>query len=192
MGTKGEKTRQLILKCAGELFASKGYLNVTMKDICQITELSRGGLYRHYSDKAEIFRDMFKQMSENSIDVVDGMIANNIPADLILDEMFSSITKEMTENETSLSLAIYEYAVTEDKDFFKNLNIIGRNKWIRLIQYGVMRKEFCEVDASAVANLILYSYQGVRMWSRIIDIDNESPARMLENIKRLLVQEKNK
>ena len=43
MGKKGEDTKKFIREKAACLFAQKGYKNVTMKDICAITGLSRGG-----------------------------------------------------------------------------------------------------------------------------------------------------
>lgn len=48
MSLKGEKTKQDIREKAYQLFAEKGFKAVTMKDICELTGLSRGGLYRHY------------------------------------------------------------------------------------------------------------------------------------------------
>lgn len=44
MGNKGEQTKRLICSAAYELFAQKGFREVTMKDICERTMLSRGGL----------------------------------------------------------------------------------------------------------------------------------------------------
>lgn len=48
MSNKGEETKKMIKEKACSLFARKGFKNVTMKDICIETGLSRGGLYRHY------------------------------------------------------------------------------------------------------------------------------------------------
>ena len=45
MGKKGEDTKKFIREKAICLFAQKGFKNVTMKDICTVTGLSRGGLY---------------------------------------------------------------------------------------------------------------------------------------------------
>ena len=44
MSLKGEKTKQDIREKAYQLFAEKGFKDVTMKDICELTGLSRGGL----------------------------------------------------------------------------------------------------------------------------------------------------
>ncbi len=43
MGKKGDITKAAILKAALILFVHKGFKNVTMKDICEATGLSRGG-----------------------------------------------------------------------------------------------------------------------------------------------------
>ena len=48
MSLKGEKTKQDIREKAYQLFAEKGFKDVTMKDICELTGLSLGGLYRHF------------------------------------------------------------------------------------------------------------------------------------------------
>ena len=56
MGKKGEITKQFILDKAFGLFAENGFHRVTMKDICDRTDLSRGGLYRYYSsNKGNLF-----------------------------------------------------------------------------------------------------------------------------------------
>lgn len=60
MGTKGEKTKRIICENAFQLFAEKGFKDVTMKDICEKTGLSRGGLYRHYENTGQIFLEIIR------------------------------------------------------------------------------------------------------------------------------------
>ena len=45
MSIRGAQTRERIKKKSLALFSQKGFKEVTMKDICEITGLSRGGLY---------------------------------------------------------------------------------------------------------------------------------------------------
>ncbi len=40
MGEKGRRTRQAICQSACQLFAEKGFKDVTMKDICERTHLT--------------------------------------------------------------------------------------------------------------------------------------------------------
>lgn len=38
-----------------ELFAREGFNKITMKDICEATGMSRGGLYSHFGSTREVF-----------------------------------------------------------------------------------------------------------------------------------------
>ena len=60
---KGEKTRAFIKETARKLFASRGFKEVTMKDICEACGLSRGGLYRYFGSTREIFEEMFRELA---------------------------------------------------------------------------------------------------------------------------------
>ena len=42
MNSKKERTRELILNKSYELFAKNGFKQITMKDVCEATGLSRG------------------------------------------------------------------------------------------------------------------------------------------------------
>lgn len=57
---KGSETKRLIKEQAYKLFAIRGFKDVTMKDICEITGLSRGGLYRHYDSTDQIFSEIIE------------------------------------------------------------------------------------------------------------------------------------
>nr|WP_288824271.1 TetR/AcrR family transcriptional regulator [uncultured Clostridium sp.] len=186
MGSKGELTKQLILEKAYELFAVKGFTQVTMKDICDKTGLSRGGLYRHYENTDHIFEEIIKSFSEGSIDNINEKMNRGIKADIILDELFSVLEEEMLNKKDSLSLAIYEYAVTTKSDLFEKINDIGRKKWQRLLNYGMERGEFIKTNPEPIIDLLLYSYQGVQMWSNITDISRSQISEMLQKIKEML------
>lgn len=60
MSKKGDETKKMIIEAAKQLFAQRGFKDVTMSDICAATELSRGGLYRHYASTAEIFKELIR------------------------------------------------------------------------------------------------------------------------------------
>ncbi|RFZ77287.1 TetR/AcrR family transcriptional regulator [Lacrimispora amygdalina] len=186
MGSKGELTKQLILEKAYELFAVKGFTQVTMKDICDKTGLSRGGLYRHYENTDHIFEEIIKGFSDGSIDNINEKMNRGIKADIILDEIFSVLEEEMLNKKDSLSLAIYEYAVTRKSDLFEKINDIGRKKWQRLLNYGMERGEFIKTNPEPIIDLLLYSYQGVQMWSNVTDISRSQISEMLQKIKEML------
>ncbi|NLM00403.1 MAG: TetR/AcrR family transcriptional regulator [Treponema sp.] len=193
MGTKGEKTKQYICKEAYQLFAEKGYKRVTMKDICEKTGLSRGGLYRHYDSTEQIFLEIidgFTQMQSNEF---SKKIAQHIPAVKILDDVLMRYANEMIDNKNSLSLAIYEFYSNPEISKTENTMIkqyeASKSMWVELIDYGMKNKEFKKVDAEAVFDVIVFSYQGVRMHSKLMKMDSTTPKRIILEIKKLLLPE---
>ena len=62
MGYKGNQTRVMIKQQSALLFSGRGFKDVTMKDICEATGLSRGGLYRYFSSTAELFEEIWTDM----------------------------------------------------------------------------------------------------------------------------------
>ena len=48
MSEKSEQKKKLILETARKVFVEKGYKLVTMKDIVEACEISRGGLYLYF------------------------------------------------------------------------------------------------------------------------------------------------
>jgi len=182
MSQKGEETRQMILESATELFAEKGFKDVTMSDICERTGLSRGGLYRHFSSTSEIFSEIISE--EYSF---DDRIRRKESAVVILKDTLKYVEEAILQKERSLSLAIYEYAnVGENSGEFLLLEAKAKKRWMTLIRYGIRRGEFNKVNPEAAAEMILYYYQGLRMWSRVVDIGKKSATHYSRNVIELL------
>ena len=93
MSLKGDKTKRDILEKAYRLFAEKGFKEVTMKDICELTGLSRGGLYRHYESTEQIFLEIVHTFSDQQKNEIFTKIEQHIPAAVILEELLSKYQK---------------------------------------------------------------------------------------------------
>ena len=160
-----------------------------MKDVCEVTDMSRGGLYSHFSSTAELFEALLEKITKrDEVDFRD-RIKNGESATDILNDAFDGMEKEMKHQEDSLSIAMYEYAQTVNSDVFERLYKISEKKWKELIMYGIKNGEFNDVDADEIVNMILFSYQGVRMWSRIITIKTKTSRSILNNIRKQLMGE---
>lgn len=185
MGKKAETTKSNIRKEAYRLFAAKGFKEVTMTDICEKTGLSRGGLYRYYSNTSEIFSEI---LSEEYI--ISDRIEAHESARSILEDMLEAIQCEILDKALSLSLAIYEYANLGNEKFFIHINENAKKRWSSLIRYGMETGEFKTVNPEQVSELILYYYQGLRMWSRVIPFDNQVAKHYAESVRQLLINMK--
>lgn len=164
-----------------------------MKDICESTKLSRGGLYCHYGSTQEIFKEIINDFMSQQNDSFSEKIAKKQSAKTILEDVLEKYKVEMLDNQSSLSLAIYEYFSVKDNAETKNelyvQYLASFNAWQNLLEYGIKNGEFNNVDIRSVFDLIIFSYQGVRMYSKLMPIDEDIPQRIIEQIKKILIKE---
>lgn len=189
MATKRERTRESIIKESYTLFADKGFKQVTMKDVCEITGMSRGGLYSHFSGTDKLFEAVLEKITEKSATDFQTEIKEGTSAVKILEKTLDNMEEEMKHPEDSLSMALYEYAETVNTDVMERLERNAKEKWKMLIRYGIKRGEFQKVNVDEIVNMILYSYQGVRMWSRIISMKTKTIRSITDNIRKQLIGE---
>ena len=189
MISKKERTRESILDTAYELFARDGFNKITMKDICQATGMSRGGLYSHFGSTREVFEAILEKINQKDEMNFQKEIEAGMSATDILDRALVLLRDDMEHSEDSLSLAMYEYSCTCSNDRMNYYNRIGEEKWSNLIEYGMDRGEFNTVNVKEIVNIILYAYQGVRMWSRIVSMTPEVFDSITNHIRKQLVKE---
>ena len=187
MAAKGERTRDFILNASYALFAGKGFKQVTMKDVCEITGMSRGGLYSHFPSTGKLFEALLDKISlENAFDI-EAEIKKGTPAKDILNSALMQMQEEIDHPEDSLSIAIYEYAQMNDPEKMIRLNHRAVEKWTMLIDHGIKTGVFKNADVNEIVSLILYSYQGLRMWSRIIPMKKKTSEQIINHIKKQLI-----
>ena len=157
-----------------------------MKDVCEITGMSRGGLYSHFSGTDKLFEAVLEKITEKSATDFQTEIKEGTSAVKILEKTLDNMEEEMKHPEDSLSMALYEYAETVNTDVMERLGRNAKEKWKMLIRYGIKRGEFQKVNVDEIVNVILYSYQGVRMWSRIIPMKPKMIRSITDHIRKQL------
>ncbi|OON87000.1 hypothetical protein BXO88_05525 [Oribacterium sp. C9] len=188
MAGKAERTKEMILDRVYPLFAKRGFKQVTMKDVCEVTDLSRGGLYSHFSGTEVLFEALLEKITAKDAMDFHGEISKGLSATEILESALLLMDDEMKHPEDSLSIAMYEYAEVTGSDVMERFNKIWEEKWTALIRYGIERGEFSEVNVGEIVNVILFSYQGIRMWSQIIRMEPETFQSVTEHIRNILIR----
>ncbi len=61
---QSRKTRTALLTAARELFAEQGYAHTSTEEILERTGMTRGALYYHFRDKADLFRAVFCEVED--------------------------------------------------------------------------------------------------------------------------------
>lgn len=189
MQKKGDMTRTKLLNTAKDLFSEKGYSAVTMKDFCERTGLSRGGLYRHFASTKEIFIEMLDFDRENSSTALDKAISEGVPARQMLLYFLNTQKQEIQNGGGRLSIAIYEFCTAEvdQKDYMNNRATLAIYGITKLIQYGQSRYEFKDCDAKETARHIVIFLEGLRLSSAVLTITDSMLEKQIKIIYGMVV-----
>ena len=66
--SKGEQTRQEIIRKAAPIFNQKGYDGAALSDLMRATGLEKGGIYRHFSSKEALAVEAFDYAWREALD----------------------------------------------------------------------------------------------------------------------------
>ena len=174
MGEKSIQKRRYILETARKVFVSKGFKRVTMKDIVEACDISRGGLYLYFDSTSQIFLEVLKMESEETDDVFSDSITEDATAADILILFLQEQKKELLRKEDTLTQAIYEFYF--ENQLGKKDNVLRRQfdsavKIIeKLIEAGVDNGEFYCEDCEGTARNIMFVLEGLKISAQTIGI----------------------
>ncbi|MGN0330985.1 MAG: TetR/AcrR family transcriptional regulator [Kineothrix sp.] len=193
MSGKAEEKRKLIVEAARGIFAEKGYRSVTMKDIVEACNISRGGLYLYFSSTEEIFLEVMRTEHAKMDDIFACQERENAsPADLLA-FFLKEQKRGMLRKRNNLTMAVYEY-------YFEN-RLPGRSNPLKqqfetgvdiiesLIEAGIETGEFYCVDPRGTARNILYVLEGLRISAQTRGIAEETVDRELLYVMQGLIIE---
>ena len=83
MGDKSIQKKQYIIDVATTVFGELGYKNVTMKDIVDACDISRGGLYLYYESTTQLFIDVMKSQAAAGNDFTSLISEDATAADIL-------------------------------------------------------------------------------------------------------------
>ena len=175
MGEKSEQKREYILKKAKEVFAKKGFRDVTMKDIVDACEISRGGLYLYFGSTEEIFKEILAQDLENDGEELTGDLSQDATMAELLMLFLKEQKKIILRKKQDISIATYEFlfANKEEKKTAKMIRgqfetgIMVLNK---ILEEGVSREEFYCENTHAEATNIMYVLEGMKICAKTFGV----------------------
>ena len=193
MGEKSAQKKKYILDTARKVFVEKGFKNVTMKDIVEACEISRGGLYLYFESTDQILMEVLQMEADETDDVFTERIAKEDTAADILTLFLKEQKKELLQNKDNLTVAVYEYFFahksTDKNNMLRKQFDAGVRVIEKLIEAGIASGEFyCENPKGAAAN-IMYVLEGLKINAQTFGITEKMVDEQLLYIMQGLITE---
>ncbi len=175
---KGERTREVILERAAELFNVQGFSGSSLSDIMQATGLQKGGIYNHFISKEALALEAF----DFAFDLVKERMRDSLRGKRDpLDRLYGIIRffeHYLQEPPLKGGCVILNTAIESD-DTYPALRERARHAmdlWRTLIQRtvikGIEQGEMCTgIDPDEIATLIIATLEGALMMSKLYDDD---------------------
>lgn len=177
MGDKSIQKKKYIVETARKVFTEKGFKLVTMKDIVEACDISRGGLYLYFENTSQIFQEVLKLESEEADDVFSKSISDDATVADILLLFLREQKKEILRKKNTLTQAIYEFyfdSSNAKKDNMLKKQFDSAVKIIeKLIETGVDNGEFICEDCKGTARNFMYVLEGMKIRSQTFGITSE-------------------
>ncbi|ERN51180.1 TetR/AcrR family transcriptional regulator [Alkalihalophilus marmarensis] len=179
---KGQETKKRILNTALNLFAKKGFHNVTVDEIVQQSSSSKGAFYNHFKSKHEIFHSKFEEIDQFYVSFVESQqipVENSIYQQLLdfFEFQMTYIQKELGHD---LIRTIYENELTPEREsFFGNPDRPFYQILNTYFMEGQQRGEFrTDIEAPYMTRCIARAIRGLlydwAIFNHSVDIVEES------------------
>jgi AcrR family transcriptional regulator len=190
---KDEKTRQHIIIKSAELFNQKGYAGSSIQDIIEATGLTKGGIYRRFSNKDEIAVEAFEYAGQVLMEQVSSAINN---ADTVIDKIMAvcNVHIDTVNNppikggcpllNTAVECDDSSFPILRDKALAAYEEMLCLIKGI--LKHGISVGEFrSDVDIDSISSFIVSSLEGSVMASRL-SRDNKHVGFVMQQLRLLL------
>ncbi|MFB6468752.1 TetR/AcrR family transcriptional regulator [Cytobacillus sp. Hz8] len=120
---KAQETKKRILETALKLFSEKGFDNVTVDEIVNTSNDSKGAFYVHFKSKYEIFLEKFKEIDEFYAAFIQSLPDDLTPSEKIFSLLESQMIYLRDELGRDLIRTVYMNALIPNPDnYFANTN----------------------------------------------------------------------
>lgn len=177
MGNKSIQKKNYIIEKANHVFVKKGFRSVTMKDIVEACDISRGGLYLYFDSTESIFRAVLEAESAKVDPGLAKKLSDKPTNNDILTLFFYEQKKAILERRGSLLVAMYEYSFEQHENKEKTLlsnQMDASVKFLEdILKKGTEAGEFSVDDHRLMAQNIVYTLEGMKLMSRTSFLNEE-------------------
>jgi TetR/AcrR family transcriptional regulator, transcriptional repressor for nem operon len=190
--TKGERTREEVVKQAAALFNQHGYRGASISDIMAATGLQKGGIYRHFASKEALALAAFRFATDKMRERFSAALEGKTAARARLAAIIGVYARIPVDPPVPGGCPILNAAVEADDDN-PELRAEAQRVMTELKQYlksilreGQQSREFARgLDLEATASVLIVQLEGAVMLSKLYG--SQAPMRhVLGHLERWL------
>jgi AcrR family transcriptional regulator len=183
MGSKGEQTREMIMRQAARLFNQKGTAGLSISELLKATGLQKGGLYNHFQSKEELALQAFDYSVEQVTKRFQAKLDGKRTAITKLYGIIEGFRGYYEDPPIPGGCPMMNLAIESDDSnprlrerarLAMQANVAGI---AAIVKSGIKHAEIrADVDPNAVATLLLSTFEGALMLSKLFN----SPAHLAQ------------
>ena len=186
---KNDKKNQ-ILDAALQIFVKKGYSETRMDDIVQESGMSKGAIYHHYSSKKDLFLELIDYWEVYCFPNILDKKYKNKSASGKLREIVKDIIVTFKKKKYVFLAELEIWSLSNHDDVVrKKTKLLYMNLlelFSNIIQDGIEKKEFKNINVRIAALSIMTSLQGV-IWFSIFENSELSAEEYLTEVMEFII-----
>jgi len=194
MDKKSNAKRNLILDKAKNVFILKGFASVTMKDIIEECQISRGGIYLYFKSVDEIFMRVIEIHNQQKMKEVKKYISEDKSFEQVINEYLQKQKNRLMNLNNSLLIAMYEYRFAnrddEHREFFRNQFVYTKDIVLDILNYGFKKNGEKSRDADALAASVVLLIEGISVLAITVGVSEDFIDGQIKTIKELILNER--
>ena len=164
-----EARRQQILDAASTCFASQGFHQTTMQDICREAELSAGAVYRYFASKEDIIAASCLECQERNLAVIEAAAGQSDDTFEVLDRLadggFLMLDEPEAREHMNMNIQLWGEALRNPQvmEMYRRAGLdLWRDALAQLMRQAKERGEIAAgLDPESVAEVLVSTWYGL-------------------------------
>jgi AcrR family transcriptional regulator len=170
-GRRGEAVRQAeLLAIAADLFADRGYVATTVRDIADAAGILSGSLYHHFDSKESMIDEILSTFIDQTLSSYEGVIAEGKGPKETFEGLVCTSLESMVESRSAILIYQNEARFLAAQPRFSYLSAAHRKFekiWTDVLKKGVKSGEFRDsIDPKLVYRLVRDTVWTAPRWYR--------------------------
>jgi TetR/AcrR family transcriptional regulator, cholesterol catabolism regulator len=168
---RGEAVRQVeLLAIAADLFADRGYVATTVRDIADAAGILSGSLYHHFDSKESMIDEILSTFIDQTVSSYEGVIAEGKGPKETFEGLVRTSLESMVESRSAILIYQNEARFLAAQPQFAYLSAAHRKFekiWTDVLRKGVKSGEFRDsIDPKLVYRLVRDTVWTAPRWYR--------------------------